>query len=130
MILSTRGDLINDLSDCPKLLKLVTSSKKAPEGPPPNSLPLPPTQGLTARLVKTGKGQISLSNMWCSLEGGKISKQALLYFVGEHSLPGHRGKGSQAPTLIIGQNLVVPAGGESGWSVGWAFGPEKSEVAY
>ena len=34
------------------------------------------------------------------------------------------------PKIIIGQNLVVPAGGESGWSVGWAFGPEKSEVAY
>lgn len=34
------------------------------------------------------------------------------------------------PKIIIGQNLVVPAGGESGWSVGWAFGPEKSKVAY
>ena len=34
MILSTCGDLINDLSDCPKLLKLVTSSKKAPAQQP------------------------------------------------------------------------------------------------
>ena len=30
----------------------------------------------------------------------------------------------------MGQNLVAPTGGESEWSVGWAFGPEKSEVAY